>query len=89
MVADSYDSFSWLCEVGVGGWRVILPPLEHLAVSGDIGCQNLEEAQGVIRASGGWRPRMLVNIHWTAPTPPIRPIQPKMPVLPWWRNPAM
>lgn len=45
-------------------------PLEHLAVSGDIGCQNLEEAQGVIRASGGWRPRMLVNIHWTAPTPP-------------------
>lgn len=26
VVADSYDSFSLLCEVGVGGWRVILPP---------------------------------------------------------------
>ena len=45
-------------------------PLEHLAVSGDIGCQNLEGAQGVIWASGGWRPRMLVNFHWIAPTPP-------------------
>lgn len=47
-----------------------LVPLERLAVSGDIiGCQKLEGAEGVIRASGGWRLRMLVNTHWTAPPP--------------------